>query len=340
MLYGVNPQRTIEAIRNRIQLLANGKPFDDGLRIALVVEGGGMRAACSAAGTVALAELGAGKAFDEVIAVSAGVMNASYMLTNQHHLGMTVYFENCSKSAFLNRWRFWRMLNVDYIVDHVAEIEKPLDVAGLLTVRPRLEVVVCEKTTARTFLVDLRTTRTHAKDVFRAAMAVPVLYNAAVSVDGVPCIDAGTLIPFPLDDVLARGATDVVVLSTRTPDFVERPPPWMMRRIFSRIHSASKLLMDAFSHRHERSQTVRDLAMGRKSPPFGARIATFCTDREDVQAGTTNVKVTYPAALRYGQSVMRAFGADPALLTLSLTGAEALQRRVASATALLHLSGR
>jgi predicted patatin/cPLA2 family phospholipase len=333
VIYGVNPQRTIEAITNRIRLMASGKPFDDGLRIALVVEGGGMRGALSAAGTVALAELGAGKVFDEVIAVSAGVMNASYMLTNQHQLGMSVYFENCSKSAFLNRWRFWRMLNVDYIIDHVAEIEKPLDLVGLLTVRPRLEVAVCEKNTGKTFLVDLRVTTTQAKDVFRAAMAVPVLYNAAVIVDGVPCIDAGTLIPFPLDDVLARGATDVVVLSTRTPDFVERPPPWMMRRMFSRFHSASKSLMDAFTHRHERAQMVRDLAMGRKSSPGGARIATFCTDREDVQAGTTNVKVTYPAALRYGRSVMRTFGVDPALLTLSLTGAEALLRRVERATA-------
>lgn len=96
MLHGVNPQAVIEAIKARHVRQIRGDHSPDGRNLGLVIEGGALRAVCSAGGAYVLAELGFSDVFDEVYATSAGVMNASYFLSNQQLLGISVYFENCT----------------------------------------------------------------------------------------------------------------------------------------------------------------------------------------------------------------------------------------------------
>ena len=277
-----------------------------------------MRSVCSGAGAAALAQLGLSGVFDEVYATSAGVMNAGYFLSNQPLLGMSVYFENCTTRSFLNPWRFWKVLNIDYIIDRVAAVEKRLDVEALAESPTQFLVSACDHQTAEVILIDTRTTQTPLLEVLRAAMAIPVFYNRTVEVDGRHCVDSGTRLPFPLDQVLARGCTDVLVLLTRPAGFVEQPPPWAMRRIFDLVHSrGGRHLSRAYAARHERSQQMRDLALGRLAAPPGVNIVAICTDDDDsVESTTTSLNVTHAAAVRYGRKTLQAFGRDPDELVL------------------------
>ena len=55
----------------------------DGLRIALSIEGGGMRGTVSAGMAYALHELGLVRAFDAVYGSSAGAINAAWLLSSR-----------------------------------------------------------------------------------------------------------------------------------------------------------------------------------------------------------------------------------------------------------------
>src|SRR5437764_7370914 len=104
-LYGVHPSAVIATIRARAHHLNKGERRADGRKLGLVIEGGAMRSVYSAGGAVALAHLGFSQIFDEVYATSAGVMNASYFLSNQPLVGITVYYDSCTSHLFMNPLR-------------------------------------------------------------------------------------------------------------------------------------------------------------------------------------------------------------------------------------------
>jgi predicted patatin/cPLA2 family phospholipase len=71
----------------------------DGARLALVVEGGGMRGAVSAGGLQALHDAGLARCFDAVYGSSAGAINATYFLSGQRD-GVDVYARHIANERF------------------------------------------------------------------------------------------------------------------------------------------------------------------------------------------------------------------------------------------------
>ena len=71
-----------------------------------------------------------------------------------------------------------------------------------------------DRKTGEGFMLDTRKTTTPLLHVLKAAIAIPVLYNRSVQVDGRHCMDGGMCIPFPIQHALADGCTDLIVLLT------------------------------------------------------------------------------------------------------------------------------
>lgn len=218
----------------------------------------------------------------------------------------------------MNPFRFWKMLDVDYIFDHVVPVEKPLDMDRVLRSKTRLFVAVIDKNTGEAFVVDTKATTTPLVRVLKAANAIPVYYNRTVEVDGRFCIDGGIGIPFPLPQALASGCTDILVLSTRPVDYVSRPPSWKDRAIFNILSArANEGLNHTFGERYLRSREARDLALGRVPTPLSVNIATICTEEgENIDRLTMDRAVLYAAATSYGRKTLRIFGKDSASWSL------------------------
>jgi predicted patatin/cPLA2 family phospholipase len=303
----------IAAIQERARRWAAGDRSPDGRKLGLVIEGGGMRGVCSGGGAVALGHLGFTDLFDEVFATSAGVMNASYFLSGQGELGITVYYDCLANRSFMNAFRVWKVLDVDYVFNHVVTIAKPLDVARVLASRSRFFVALIDRANGEGILVDTKETRSSLLDVLKAATAIPVLYNRTVNVDGRACMDGGLVIPFPLEHALANGCSDVLVLLSRPVTFRIGEPGWVGRKMFDLICARGNAgVRDAYAHHHERSRVVRDLALGRVTMPGAVNIATICTDEpETVHRTTSDRALLRAAAVDYGRKTMRVFGADP-----------------------------
>ncbi len=87
LVHGVRPQAVVEAIKARAANSRAGDPRDDGRKLGLVIEGGGMRGVTSGGGAVALGHLGFTDLFDEVYATSAGAMNAAYFARASGRIG-------------------------------------------------------------------------------------------------------------------------------------------------------------------------------------------------------------------------------------------------------------
>lgn len=103
------PGTTLQTGADGVQRFAR----DDGCRVALAIEGGGMRGCVSAGMAVAVAYLNLTSAFDVVYGSSAGSIIGSYILTGQvPYLGPEVYYDQLTTagSQFINTKRILRAL--------------------------------------------------------------------------------------------------------------------------------------------------------------------------------------------------------------------------------------
>jgi predicted patatin/cPLA2 family phospholipase len=317
-LCGVRADAVITAIKERRARYRSGDRSPDGKRLALVIEGGALRGVCSAAGAVVLAELGLSDVFDEVLATSAAVMNASYFLTNQPLLGISVYFDNCTTRRFVNPWRFWKMVDVDYIFDHVVVHEKPLDLQRLRRSPSELYVAVINRDRGEPFIVDVKSSSTPALTVMKASAAIPVFYNRFVQVDGYRCMDGGLALPLALEPALAHGCTHVLALSTRARDYVSQPPSRWSRFVFDALCARGDARISRlFEEQHLRSREIRAMATGKTAAPPHVHIATMCTSGvENVDRMWASREQLRAAALSYGRKVLSLFTDAPLQWTL------------------------
>jgi len=315
-LHGINPTSVIEAIKNRSSRWRAGNREDDGRKLGLVIEGGAMRAVCSAGGAMALSHLGFSELFDEVYATSAGVMNASYFLSDQPDLGISIYFENCTTRAFLNPLRVWKILDIDYLFDIIANVKK-LDVDRILASRTKLFVSVIDKNTGAADVIDAKATGKSFLSVLKAATAIPVLYNRSIDIEGRPLMDAGLALPFPIKAAIDNSCTDILTLLTRPASFTASPPSWASRQMFNLFCARGNSgLNSTYGLLHKNYQFALDLALGR-CEVSGVNIATVCPDEKEViQRTTTDEALLRQAAINYGRQVLEAFGADTANWTI------------------------
>jgi hypothetical protein len=153
----------------------------------------------------------------------------------------------------------------------------------------------------------------------RAATAAPLLYPGRLSVEGFPCMDAGVVNAFPVEDAIAHGCTDILVMLTRPAGYRRSPADRVTRWLFNRLCArGNPHLARAFAVRHERDALHRDLAFGRGPVREGVNIATICTDDgEVVQRLTRDPKLLRAGALSFGRKVLRVFGADPGAFSLN-----------------------
>src|SRR3989344_2650141 len=97
-------------------------------KAAIVLEGGALRSAHGGGFLHALhTELGI--APDMVIGSSADGGNAIYYSAGQTEQLKRIWTVHLSTWRFIALWRFWRVINVDYLVDVVLKKYEPLDLA-------------------------------------------------------------------------------------------------------------------------------------------------------------------------------------------------------------------
>ncbi|MBV9607810.1 MAG: patatin-like phospholipase family protein [Solirubrobacterales bacterium] len=226
----------VETIRRRREEGSRPGQRTDGRRVALVIEGGGMRGVVSAGMTAAIEQLGLRDAFDEVHGASAGAFNAAFLLAGQAAYLATLYQYGFGDPRFVSALRALRggpAFDMDHVVNHVWTRQRPLRFEAILQSGIDLH---CTATDAdRATIVDLAELRTQEEIccAMRASGRLPWLAGGPVSFRGMRLLDATLAEAIPVE--LARqSATDIVVLQTRPHGVAHTPLSPLVARLTDR----------------------------------------------------------------------------------------------------------
>ncbi len=212
---------------------------------ALVVQGGGMRGTYSIAALTALDEAGYRGRFADVFGTSAGALNSAYFLAGQARQGISIYVEHLSNTRFINPRRFWRVIDIDYLVDEVLTRRCPLDVNAVLAAQARLYIGLASAKSGEMVWAD-NSGRWPLLEVLRATAALPVVFGHEIPINGDCFVDGGLHASVPLFRALEAGYQNVVVVMTRPSDFQApgmNPVIGMATRLAARLKGHSPIIV-------------------------------------------------------------------------------------------------
>ena len=189
----------------------------DGRRVALLIEGGGLRGVVSAGMTTAIEQLGLRDAFDEVHGSSAGAFNAAFLLAGQAAYLATLYQHGFGDPRFVSVARALRggpVFDMDYVIDHVWTRQRPLRFDAIASCGIDLHCTATDAGTAS--IVDLTdlSTEEEIRCAMRASGRLPWLAGAPVRFRGMTLLDATLAEAIPVRAATGT-ATDMLVLQTR-----------------------------------------------------------------------------------------------------------------------------
>lgn len=150
---------------------------------------------------------------DMVIGSSGDAGNALYYCADQCEEMKRVWIEWLTTTKFISFKRFWRIMDVDYLIDEVFTEREPLNLSRVMSSSIEWRVPITDFDTGITRYVSAKD-NLNPLEVLRAAKAIPLLYGKRVSIAPGRYID-GELGPTLEDHVrfaIAQGANRLVVL--------------------------------------------------------------------------------------------------------------------------------
>jgi predicted patatin/cPLA2 family phospholipase len=212
------PHPVSEVLSERVAGGSKPGVRQDGNRVALVLEGGGMRGVVSAGMTAALERLGLTPCFDLVVGASAGAINGAALLGGVARAGAATYHGPLASRSFVNPARVLRgrpVIDVNYVLQYASS---GLDAS-------RHERVVASPIGLHCITVDVDTARAvdltgmqNTRDLWDALLAssrMPWAGGAPVEIGTRRYLDGGLASPIPVTEAVAAGATHVLALQTR-----------------------------------------------------------------------------------------------------------------------------
>jgi predicted patatin/cPLA2 family phospholipase len=287
-------------------------------RVALVLEGGGMRGVVSAAMTAALERLGLTPAFDVVVGSSAGAINGAALLAGAAEQASAAYCGPLASRSFVNPLRILRGKPVIDVNDVLA-LAGGLDPRGaerVLASAAALHCVAVDVESAAT--VDLHGMGSERElwDAILASSRMPWAGGPPIEIDGRRFLDGGMGAPIPVAEALAAGATHVLALQTR--------PHGVPRKSASRV-------ADRLIERHLRRLNPALVRLYRdRIAAYELLVEDLARRSADPDAGPPHVLGVRPAA---GTPCVGQLERRPAVLGAAAADAERLVERALSAGA-------
>jgi predicted patatin/cPLA2 family phospholipase len=226
----------VQAIRRRRDEGSRPGQRSDGRRIALVIEGGGMRGVVSAGMTAAIEQLGLRDAFDEVHGASAGAFNGAFLLAGQAAYLAALYPHGFGDPSFVGLRQLLHgrpLFDMDYVIGDVWRRQRPLQTERILSSGIELHCTATDADTAE--IVDLTDLRDgeEIRCAMRASGRLPWLAGPPVQFRGRRLLDATIAEAIPVHVALTT-ATDLLVLQTRPHGVQHAPLSGLVSRLTDR----------------------------------------------------------------------------------------------------------
>jgi predicted patatin/cPLA2 family phospholipase len=212
------PHEVLRALAERTRAGSQPGARDDGLRIVLAIEGGGMRGTISGGMALALHELGLVPAFDAVYGASAGAISGAWLLSSRPE-GLRGWAEPAYAKTLIRRSALLRgrpVADVRALIEELYQTAWPMDFASVLANPVEYHPLATDAATgASTDLRPFVSSPAELRLALRASAALPLLAGPPVEFAGRRFYDAGVSESVPYRTALAQGATHVLVLRSR-----------------------------------------------------------------------------------------------------------------------------
>jgi predicted patatin/cPLA2 family phospholipase len=243
-----------------------------GSRLALVVEGGGMRGAVSGGMALALDELGLADSFDAAYGSSAGTLNAMWLVSGRVQEGIPTWTDPDLVHELIEPRRALRrgpVVDVKTLVEHRYEKLAPGLFEDVLRASTELHPLATVVETAES--VDLHDEITDVRSLqlaLRATATLPLLAGPPVELGGRRLIDAGVSAAIPFRAALEGGATHVLILRSRRHGERVQPPGRLSAMLTGRaLRRISPAVEQAFLGRAEREHEDENLLDRHRDDP-------------------------------------------------------------------------
>lgn len=184
---------------------------------ALVIEGGGMKAAY-ANGVLSAFEEAGYKPWDLVLGTSAGGALAAWYSAGQARWAEATWAYAADRRIISYRRAATRrgpLLDHEALLDIVYREEHPLDVDALRAAPWPVIVTACDIDSGKTVYQDLR--KADAIAWLKATGRLPLASGPPVEIDGRRYIDGGTVDPLPVRHAVELGATELTCIINKQP---------------------------------------------------------------------------------------------------------------------------
>ena len=207
-----------DVLRSRLREGCSPGARSDPYRVAVVLEGGGMRGVVSAGMTAALERLGLTRCFDVVVGSSAGALNAAALVAGVARPAAAMYHTVLASRKFVNpvRLLFGRpALDVRFVLAHASgEIDAGRHDRTIAS-PIRLHCVALDVDSASAVEFTGMRTKDELWNVLLATTRMPWVGGDPVRIGGRRYIDGALTCPIPVRNAVEAGATHVLVLQTR-----------------------------------------------------------------------------------------------------------------------------
>ncbi|MBC8531333.1 patatin-like phospholipase family protein [Gehongia tenuis] len=259
------------------------------MKLGLVLEGGGMRGIYTVGVLDRLMEEDIEA--DYVIGVSAGACNGVSYVSRQKGRAYRVdmdYLDDKRYGGISSFLKTKSIFGMDFLFDEIPNHLDPFDYETFLASPCEFVTGVTDVDTGKTVYFT-KEHLDHDSTVIRASSSIPI-FAPMVRYRGGKYLDGGTSDPIPVRKALDDGCDKVIVVLTRSRDFVKKPEKF--RYVYSRLFRKYPHMIEVLDRRHkvyrEEQELVRRLEReGRAivvAPSRPIEIGRFEREREKLQA--------------------------------------------------------
>ena len=208
----------LEVLQTRLRSGSEPGARTDPHKVAVVLEGGGMRGVVSAGMTAALERLGLTRCVDLVVGSSAGALNAAALLGGVAQPAARMYHTVLASRRFVNpvRLLFGRpALDVRFVLAHADDDLDAERHQRTISSPIPLHCVALDVDTASSVEFTGMRTKDELWQVLLATTRMPWIGGPPVPIGDRRFIDGALATPIPIALAVDQGATHVLVLQTR-----------------------------------------------------------------------------------------------------------------------------
>ncbi|MBC7836809.1 hypothetical protein H7X87_03465, partial [Acetobacteraceae bacterium] len=210
------PEETIDPIlaallRKQQQSCASLHPQAN--KTAIILMGGGMRSAHGAGFLYALGTKLSLTSPHILVGSSGNAGNMLYFIAGQYDFLRRVWSGILSTPKFISFLRFYRIMDIDYLIDTVFKKILPLNIAAAQASSTEYFIPITDAKTGKTRYVG-KDDSTDTFEVLRAAKAIPIIFGKEISLQGKKYIDGemGPTLSDHVEFALSKGAKNIIVV--------------------------------------------------------------------------------------------------------------------------------